>query len=122
MGRDLIPQPEFDAIVEEALASVPKPFLDLLRNIAVIVEDEPTDADLDDVGFDDDTELLGIFRGIALPDQGFDGAPMPGEIAIFRGPLTRVCDSRDELIQEIRDTVIHELGHYFGLDDHEMEY
>lgn len=120
-GRGPIPQPEFDEIVEEALASVPRRFLDLLRNVAVVVEDEPTQDDLDDAGMEG-MELLGLFRGVALPDQGFEGAPVPAEVAIFRGPLGRVCETREQLIEEIRDTVVHELGHYFGLDDDEMEY
>ena len=134
---------EFERLVEEALAELPEEFAKLLQNIAIVVEEEPTEEDLelledeweddefeedDDDGGEDDAdpasdELLGIYRGIALTDRTFDMAPaLPDQIAIFRGPILRVSRSRREAIREIRETVIHELGHYFGLDDHEMPY
>ena len=124
MRRERLSQAEFSEIVELALTDIPSEFLDLLENVAVTVEDEPTDDDLDSVDLeDDDSELLGLFRGVPLVDHAHDLLPdMPTQIVIFRGPLLRVCDSPEELLEEIRDTVIHELGHYFGLDDHEMEY
>ncbi|HXG57993.1 MAG TPA: metallopeptidase family protein [Thermoanaerobaculia bacterium] len=116
---------EFERVVEEAVASLPKPFADLLDNVAIVIEEEPTDEDLDLLGDDaeHDDELLGIYRGIPRTERTHDMLPqMPDEIAIFRGPILRVCQSRREAIREIRDTVIHELGHYFGLHDDEMVY
>jgi predicted Zn-dependent protease with MMP-like domain len=113
---------EFDSLVEEALARLPKQFADLLENVAVVVEEEPTDDDLDLVE-DSDDELLGIYRGTPLPERSFDMLPlMPDQIAIFRGPILRISRTRREAVREIRETVIHELGHYFGLDDDEMVY
>ena len=85
------------------------------------MEEEPTDGDL--AGFDDDgdDEILGIYRGVALTDRTYgDPPPLPDEIAVFRGPINRVARSRREAVEEIRETIIHELGHYFGLDDHEL--
>lgn len=119
---------EFERVVEEALSSLPQRFADLLENVAVVVEEEPTDEDLDLLDDDDgdgdgDDELFGIYRGIPRTERTHDMLPsMPDEIAIFRGPILRVCESRREAIREIRDTVIHELGHYFGLHDDEMAY
>jgi len=113
---------EFEHLVEEALASLPPQFAGMLENIAVVVEEEPTDDDLDALENDGD-ELLGIYRGVALTRRTHDMLPMlPDQIAIFRGPILRVARNRSEAIEEIRDTVIHELGHYFGLHDHEMPY
>ena len=113
---------EFEHLVEEALASLPPQFAGMLHNIAVVVEDEPTDDDLDALE-NDDAELLGIYRGVALTQRTHDMLPMlPDQIAIFRGPILRVARNRRDAIEEIRDTVIHELGHYFGLHDHEMPY
>lgn len=112
---------EFEQLVEEALAELPQEFAKLLDNIAVVVEDEPTDEDLEVLDEDDDGELLGIYRGIALTHRTYDMLPMlPDQIAIFRGPILRIARNRREAVQEIRDTVIHELGHYFGLHDDEM--
>ena len=113
---------DFESLVQQALETLPHEFAGLLENIAVVVEEEPTEDDLELVEGTDD-ELLGIYRGVALTERSFDMLPMlPDQIAIFRGPILRLCRSRREAIEEIRDTVIHELGHYFGLDDHEMPY
>lgn len=108
--------------MEEALASLPPQFAALLDNVAVVVEEEPSDDDLDLLE-DPDDELLGIYRGVALTRRTHDMLPMlPDQIAIFRGPINRVARTRHGAMQQIRETVIHELGHYFGLHDHEMPY
>ena len=113
---------EFETLVEEALAGLPRQFADLLDNVAVVVEEEPSDDDLD-VLDDPDGELLGIYRGVALTHRTHDMLPMlPDQIAIFRGPILRIARSRRDAIHEVRDTVIHELGHYFGLHDDDMAY
>jgi predicted Zn-dependent protease with MMP-like domain len=113
---------EFEQLVEEALSNLPRQFADLLDNVAVVIEEEPSDEDLDALE-DHDDELLGIYRGVALTQRTHDMLPMlPDQIAIFRGPILRVTRTRREAIHEIRDTVIHELGHYFGLHDHDMPY
>jgi predicted Zn-dependent protease with MMP-like domain len=118
---------EFENLVGEALDSLPKRFRDLIHNVVVTVEEEPTDEDLDTTDEEpedgEDSELLGIYRGVALTERSHDVFPLvPDEIAVFRGPILRVSRTRAEAIREVRETVIHELGHYFGLDDHEMDY
>jgi predicted Zn-dependent protease with MMP-like domain len=113
---------EFETLVEQALGELPPNFAQLLDNVAVVVEEEPSDDDLEALD-DPDGELLGIYRGVALTRRTHDMLPMlPDQIAIFRGPILRVTRTRHEAVHEIRDTVIHELGHYFGLHDHEMPY
>jgi predicted Zn-dependent protease with MMP-like domain len=114
---------EFDSFVEEALADLPEQFARLLENVVVVVEEEPAEDDLDMLEDDDDDELLGIYRGVALPERTHDMLPgLPDQIAIFRGPILRVSRNRRQAVREIRETVIHELGHYFGLHDDEMVY
>ena len=118
----LIPPREFERLVEEALESLPPQFADLLQNVAVVVEQEPSDEDLELIE-EEGGELLGLYRGVALTQRTHDMLPhLPDQIAIFRGPILRVSQSRRQAIREIRDTVIHELGHYFGLHDHDMPY
>lgn len=126
---------EFEAIVEEALASIPERFTSALDNVAIVIEDEPTDyhfGRLDDPdslgGSFTDTDLLGLYDGINLVDRtssyGARG-PAPDVITIFKGPHERAFPSRDLLVEEVGKTVIHEIGHYFGLDDdrlYEMGY
>jgi predicted Zn-dependent protease with MMP-like domain len=118
----LIPPREFERLVAEALQSLPPRFAELVQNVAVVVEEEPSDDDLDLLA-DDADELLGIYRGVALTHRTHDMLPMlPDQIAIFRGPIMRIARTRHDAVLEIRDTVIHELGHYFGLHDHDMAY
>jgi predicted Zn-dependent protease with MMP-like domain len=117
-----IPPREFERLVEQALETLPPQFASLLENVAIVVEDEPTEEDLELLEGADD-ELLGIYRGVALTERTHDMLPhLPDQIAIFRGPINRICRTRGEAVREIRDTVVHELGHYFGLHDHDMPY
>lgn len=117
-----VPPREFERLVEEALASLPEQFSDLLENIAVVVEEEPSEEDLELLE-DEDAELLGIYRGIAMTRRTHNMLPaLPDQIAIFRGPINRISRTRHQAIRQIRETVIHELGHYFGLHDADMVF
>lgn len=113
---------EFEACVEEALASVPAPFRRYLENVVVAVEDEPSREDFDETDTPDEEELFGIFRGVPFFDRPSTVASLPAQIAIFRGPILRCCQTRGEAVREIRDTVVHEVGHMLGLEDDEMPY
>lgn len=112
---------EFEQLVEQALGELPERFAALLDNVAIVVEEEPSDEDLD-VMDEDSNELLGIYRGVPITERHYDSMRLPDQIAIFRGPILRVARSRGDALHEIRDTVVHELGHYFGLDDEGMAY
>jgi predicted Zn-dependent protease with MMP-like domain len=114
--------PEFETLVEEAIAELPQEFSSLIHNIMVVVEEEPSRDDLD-VMEDPHGELLGIYRGVALTRRTHDMLPMlPDQIAIFRGPILRTSRGTRQVVDQIRETVIHELGHYFGLHDDDMVY
>jgi predicted Zn-dependent protease with MMP-like domain len=113
---------EFESLVGEALDGLPPQFAELLENVAVVVEEEPDPEILDALGFDDEEELMGLYQGVPLPERGSQYQSLPDRIAIYRGPVLRLCGSRGEVVREVRDTVVHELGHYFGLDDEEMPY
>jgi predicted Zn-dependent protease with MMP-like domain len=115
---------ELERVIGAALESLPKRFADLVENVVIAIEDEPTADDLESIegDADDDSELLGIYRGVALTERTHDAPLLPDEIVLFRGPINRVSRTRHEAVQEVRETVIHELGHYFGLDDDEMPH
>jgi predicted Zn-dependent protease with MMP-like domain len=113
---------EFESWVEEALASVPEAFRRYLENVVVAVEEEPTEEDYDETDTPDDEDLFGIFRGVPYFERSEVVSNLPAQIAIFRGPILRGCRSRGEAVREIRDTVVHEVGHMLGLDDDEMPY
>ena len=113
---------QFEGYVEEALGSVPARFRKYLENVVVVVEEEPEDADYDETDTPDDEELFGIFRGVPFFERDAAVANLPAQIAIFRGPILRSTATRGEAVNEIRDTVVHEIGHMLGLDDEEMPY
>ncbi|HWZ87157.1 MAG TPA: metallopeptidase family protein [Thermoanaerobaculia bacterium] len=117
-----ISEAEFEACIEEALASVPAPFRKYLENVIVAVEEEPSVEDYEESDTPEEEEIFGIFRGAPFFDRGSMVASLPAQIAIFRGPILRVCETRGEAVREIRDTVVHEVGHMLGLDDDEMPY
>ena len=117
MSRD-----EFERVVSKALDGLPEEVAPYLENIVVVVEDEPTEDELLDAGLDPETEtLFGLYQGMALPDRGGTyGNVLPDRIVIYRLPLLDECQDRKELIQEIQDTVVHEIGHYFGLEEEDL--
>jgi predicted Zn-dependent protease with MMP-like domain len=112
----------FERLVEEALDDLPEEFAAALDNVAVVVEEEPDPAVLADFGMEENEELLGLYLGVPLPERDSHYQALPDRVAIYRGPVLRLCGSRREVVREVRETVIHELGHYFGLDDEEMPY
>ena len=97
----------FDDVVRSALDELPAKLAAGLRNVAVVVEDENAE----------DPDLYGLFEGIPLTEGGPDAGDLPNRIAIYRLPLEADFPDEDELRDEIRITVLHELGHYFGLDE-----
>jgi predicted Zn-dependent protease with MMP-like domain len=117
-----VPLDEFQQLVVKALDGLPEDFAAMLDNVAVVVEEEPDPDDLEALEMEPDEELYGLYQGVPLPERGAGYTALPDRIAIYRGPILRGCRDRREVIREVRDTVIHELGHYFGLDDDEMPY
>ena len=101
----------FDDVVRAALDELPPHLSRALRNIAVVVEDVNPD----------DPDLYGLFDGIPLTEGGPDAGGLPNRIAIYRRPLEEDFDDVHELCEEIRVTVLHELGHYFGLDEDRLD-
>jgi predicted Zn-dependent protease with MMP-like domain len=97
----------FEDHVRAALDSLPPDVADALRNVAVVVEDENAD----------DPDLFGLYEGVPLPERGDEAGALPDRIAIYRRPLEDEFPDPLELQREIRITVLHEIGHYFGLDE-----
>ena len=114
---------EFEDLVARALDGLPEEFAALLDNVAVQIEEEPTPEDLVSVGLDPEhDDLLGLYQGVPLTERDSFYGALPDRIVIYRLPILRVCNSRREVIREVRDTVVHELGHHFGLGDDDMPY
>ncbi len=112
----------FEALVAEAITLIPKRFRDAMRNVAVVVEDEPPAELLDEMEIPEGDTLFGLYQGTPLPERGWDyGNTLPDRIVIYQFPIEGACDTEDEIVGTIGETVIHEFGHYFGLSEEEIE-
>ena len=112
---------EFESLVERALKTLPRRFRQKMKNIAVVV-DEWADADtLEEMGIEPPDTLYGLYRGVDLTrrDSSY-GNVLPDTITIYQGPIEEDGADEAEMAELIRDVVIHEVGHYFGLDDDTM--
>ena len=112
----------FEKLVAEALRSIPRRFRKEMRNIAIIVEDEPSVELLHEMGIKPPDTLLGLYSGVPLPDRSWRGEQrMPDRILIFQGPHERGSRDEDDLVIAIGETLIHEVGHYFGMSEEQIE-
>jgi predicted Zn-dependent protease with MMP-like domain len=111
----------FEALVERALRRLPPAFKARIANVVVVVEDWADDATLEEMGIEPPDTLYGLYRGVDLTqrDSAY-GNVLPDTITIYQGPIEEDCADEAEMAEVIRETVIHEIGHYFGLDDETM--
>ncbi|HLR93318.1 MAG TPA: metallopeptidase family protein [Jiangellaceae bacterium] len=104
-----VSESEFEELVSDALDSIPPELAAAVDNVVVLVEDEPAP---------EDEGLFGLYEGTPVTERGeWYGGVLPDTIRLFRGPLQRHCGTRAELVDEVRITVVHEIAHYFGIDD-----
>ncbi len=103
---------EFDDLVGAALDGIPAELAAIMDNVVVLVEGEAPD---------DDPELLGLYEGTPITERGewYTGV-LPDRITIFRGPILRLCETREDVVDEVRVTVVHEVAHHFGIDDERL--
>ena len=113
---------EFRQYVDEALATIPPKFQQALQNIAIVVEDEPSLDVLAEVGIEPPDTLLGLYQGTPLTERPWaHGNALPDKITIYQRPIEEASDDEDDLVVAIGETLIHEIGHYFGLSEEEIE-
>jgi predicted Zn-dependent protease with MMP-like domain len=112
---------EFEEAVVSALKSLPKFIKEKMENVDVVVESRASREVLDEVGLRSPSELLGLYQGVPLDRRGFYyGNVLPDKISLFQIPIESICKTREEIEEKIREVVIHEVGHYFGLDDKKL--
>ena len=108
---------EFEDLVRRALETLPEEFLARLENVDVVVADRPTAEQIGVSGVSAGETLLGLYEGVPLVDRENYGLVVPDKITVFQMPLEEMCSTREELIDEVQVTVVHEVAHFFGLDD-----
>lgn len=101
---------QFEELVADALDGIPEEFMELLDNVAVVVEDEPPEPG-----------LLGLYHGVPLTERGqWYAGVLPDRISIYRNELCRMCNTPQQVADEVRTTVVHEIAHHFGIDDERL--
>ena len=109
---------EFEEIVVSALKGLPKFFKKKMKNVDVVVEDRASRDLLSELGLRSPSELLGLYQGIPLDRRGFYyGNVLPDKITLFQTPIELMCRTKEDVEEKVKEVVIHEVGHYFGLDD-----
>jgi predicted Zn-dependent protease with MMP-like domain len=113
---------DFNRLVEDALREIPRRFRAAMKNVAVVVEDEPPPHVLAEMDVDPDDTLFGLYQGTPLTERGWGyGNALPDRISIYQRPIVEACADDDEIRDCVAETVIHEFGHYFGMSEEEIE-
>jgi len=112
---------EFEEAVVSALKKLPKFIREKMKNVDVVVEDRASRDLLSEMGLRSPSELLGLYQGVPLDRRGFYyGNVLPDKITLFQIPIESICKTKEEVKERIREVVIHEVGHYFGLNDERL--
>lgn len=128
MGRagcaalDTLERAHFRRLVREAVAELPPELLEHIDNVEIVVERRPSAQDREIAGIGPHSLLLGLYHGIPLTERGSEGynLVLPDKISIYQESIETICETDDEVRAEVRKTVLHEIGHYFGIDDERL--
>ena len=113
---------QFERLVAEAIRTIPERFRRELQNLAIIVEDEPSDELLDEMEIEPPETLFGLYHGTPLTERRWDhGNALPDRITLYQGPIEDDSESDDDVVVALGETLIHEVGHYFGMSEDELE-
>ena len=111
--NDSLSHQRFERLVEKALATLPEEFQRYLENVAVVIENDPPD---------DMPDVMGVYEGVPLVERSMDDTILPDCITLYKGPIERACHTHAEIEAEVGITVLHEIGHFFGLDEGQLEH
>jgi predicted Zn-dependent protease with MMP-like domain len=117
----MLTRKEFEELVVSALKRLPKFFKKKMKNVDVVVENRASKDLLSEMGLRSPFELLGLYQGVPLDRRGFYyGNVLPDKITLFQIPIESICKTKEEIEDKVREVVIHEVGHYFGLNDERL--
>lgn len=111
----------FEKVLRQAIDDLPDLFRGAIRNVAIVVEDWPPDWLLEELEIPPEQTLYGFYHGIPLPERSvLDSGNLPDKISVYQGPLVEDFRDSEELARQIRTTLLHEIGHYFGMDEEDL--
>ena len=117
-----LPRAEFERLVREAVGLIPRRFREEMRNLALVVETEPAPGLLAEMDIEPPDSLYGLYQGTPLTERTWDfGNNLPDRIQLYQLPIEEDCEDEDDIREVIGETLIHEVGHYFGLSEEEIE-
>ena len=112
---------KFEEVVRKAIDEIPNEFLTIMENVDVQVRPRPTKRQLSGADLEGDETLLGLYVGIPITDRSDYNMVLPDVITIFQGPIEEICETDAEVQEEVRKTIVHEVAHYFGITDSELQ-
>jgi predicted Zn-dependent protease with MMP-like domain len=121
LARAAAREAAFERLVDRALAAIPAPYRDALREVAIVIEDEPSRGQLLENEIDPGDSMYGLYEGVPRTEYAADWAAAPNRITLFRLPLEEDFPDPIELEEEVRMTVLHELAHHLGIDDERLD-
>jgi predicted Zn-dependent protease with MMP-like domain len=121
IARSAARERAFELLVDRALAAIPDPYREALREVAVLIEDEPSPEQLEENELEPWDTMYGLYEGVPRTDYGADWAALPNRITLFRLPLQEDFPDPRDLEAEVRMTVLHELAHHLGIDDERLD-
>lgn len=111
----------FRRLVERALDEIPEELAARMDNVVILVRNQPTEEELESLGLGPRETLLGLYVGRPLTSRGWYGETLPDRIMIYQQPIESICRSEDEVVEQVRETVLHEVAHHFGIDDDRLD-
>ncbi len=113
---------DFEKLVRDAVEQLPDDFLAIMHNVDVQVRRWPTQRQLRHAVLDEGETLLGLYEGVPITDRGGNyNMVLPDVITVFQGPTEGICSTKEEIVTQVRETITHEVAHYFGISDAELE-
>jgi predicted Zn-dependent protease with MMP-like domain len=116
-GECFVDRKRFARLVAEALAALPPVFQEKMTNLEVVIEAWPRREDLEEMDLEPGETLFGLYRGVPLTERGIEPPLIPDQIVIFQGPIESCCGDDEEIREEVRRTVLHEIAHHFGIGE-----